>query len=238
MSEKLSVLLIEDDVHDVEAVERALKTVQPSLFDLRHVTKFRDAIHAIQTESFHVVILDLGLPDCVGLNGVERLMALIPTVPVIVLTGVDDEETSLKGIGLGAQEFLDKNNVTPKELIRTIRHATKRKQFSIQQPSPSEGRQGTKLESAADASAAARLTAIMKDTAELMTTHTTALLSTELTEQQRSIVSEIEETSQKSFDAAQKANSRGGYSSADGNKYSPKETAGDEPPTVGRIIDA
>lgn len=236
MGEKLSILLIEDDVNDVEAVERALNTVQPSLFDLRHVTKFRDAIRAIQSESFHVVILDLGLPDSIGLNGVERLMNLIPTVPVIVLTGLNDEATSLKGIELGAQEFLDKNSVTPKELIRTIRHATKRKQFSIQQSFNAAGRRGSPVETEDVTSAAARLASVMKDTAELMSAHTTALLNTDLTEHQRSIVSEIEVTSRKSLDAARKVTSPA-KDDASGRGSVAGKQANAEEPVVGRIVD-
>lgn len=229
MSEKLSVLLIEDDIHDVEAVERALRTVQPSLFALKHVPKFRDAIRLIQSEAFHVVILDLGLPDSVGLNGVERLMTLIPTIPVIVLTGLNDEETSLKGIELGAQEFLDKNSVTPKELIRTIRHATKRKQYSIQQSSIANGRGGSRGSTEAETSAVARLTEIMKNTADVVTARAAALLDTELTDRQRSIVAEIKKTSQESMAAAQSAGKR------DGKALANNEPGGGEP-IVGQIV--
>lgn len=132
MGERISVLLIEDDIHDVETVQRAFSTVHPPIFDLQHAAKFFDAIQAIKQQPFHVVILDLGLPDSVGLNGVRRLMSLIPTIPVIVLTGMDDDESALEGIALGAQEFLDKNDVTPKRLIRTLRHAIKRKQVALE----------------------------------------------------------------------------------------------------------
>jgi DNA-binding NarL/FixJ family response regulator len=201
--EKLSVLLIEDDVHDVEAVERAFRTVQPSVFELKHVPKFRDAIRLIQAESFHVVILDLGLPDSVGLNGVERLMKLIPTVPVIVLTGIHDEETSLRGIELGAQEFLDKNSVTPKQLIRTIRHATKRKQYWIQELANTNQRSGVRPPKTTEKPAIEKLTTIMKETSDLVTARTATLLETELTEQQRSIVSEIKQKTQQSMASVQ-----------------------------------
>ena len=242
MADKLSVLLIEDDVLDVEAVERALKTVNPRLFKLTNVAKFRDAIRIIQSEDFHVVLLDLGLPDSVGLNGVERLMKLLPTVPVIVLTGVDDEDTSLKAIGLGAQEFLDKNSVTPKELIRKIRHATKRKQYAIEQDALLKSRRGERVDAKAELLAVEHLSSILEDTSEMMTSHTSALLKTELTEQQRTIVSEIEETTQKSLKAARTANRSAANTTA---AESPPSDAGksdtepnqDPPPIVGRLVE-
>ena len=74
MSDLLSVLLIEDDIIDAERVERAFAIVSPMIFDCYHVPRFIDAIQEIKKRSFHVVILDLGLPDSAGLNGVERLM--------------------------------------------------------------------------------------------------------------------------------------------------------------------
>lgn len=207
--EKLSVLLVEDDVNDVEAVQRAFKTVQPAIFELVHVPRFLDAIQKLRTESFQVVILDLGLPDSVGLNGVQRLMKMIPTVPVIVLTGVDDEVTALKGIELGAQEVLDKNRVSPRDLVRTIRHATKRKQHWIASlaehknlisGSASQSDLGSALGLdglvALDA-----LSATLKETSGLVLSKTDVLMKTELSESQRAIVSDISKSTQQSMDS-------------------------------------
>ena len=200
MSEKLSVLLIEDDIHDVEAVQRAFRTVQPPIFHLEHVPKFRDAIQIIRTKTFHVVILDLGLPDSVGLNGVERLIKLIPTVPIVVLTGWDDDDTALKGIAMGAQEVLDKNNVSPAQLIRTIRHATKRKQYALETGTiRSELAKSTdNLQYALD-----KLAEIMQETSDAVHSRTKTLMKTELTDQQRDLISDIEKSSRQALSKAQ-----------------------------------
>lgn len=187
MAERLSVLLIEDDIHDVEKVQRAFATVVPSVFDLHHASRFLDAIKLIKERPFHVVILDLGLPDSVGLNGVERLMSMIPSVPVIVLTGTESDESALAGIALGAQEFLEKNDVTPRRLIRTIRHAIKRKQYSMQQL-------GGKIDGA-DAKKLQELADLMRETASSVNHRVGTLMKTELTAQQRTLLSEIDATS-------------------------------------------
>ena len=113
-----------------KSVIRSLGHVGPDVFDVVHVSRFLDAIQRIGGQSFHVVILDLGLPDSTGLNGIERLMTLIPETPVIVLSGWDDDEAAIRGIEFGAQEFITKDDLEPKRLVRAIRHAIKRQHFA------------------------------------------------------------------------------------------------------------
>lgn len=86
------MLLIEDDFEDSELIQRSFSRISEEMFDVHHVGRFRDAIQIIKTNSSNVVILDMGLPDSVGLNEVERLVSLIPQVPVIVLTGFNNED--------------------------------------------------------------------------------------------------------------------------------------------------
>jgi DNA-binding response OmpR family regulator len=159
-----------------------------------HATRISDAIREIRKNSFHVALLDLGLPDSSGLNGVERLMTYIPDVPVIVLTGMNDDDAAMRGIELGAQEFIDKGDVNPQRLIRTIRHAIKRKQF--EQKRRGEGSMST--ENRID-----ELGRIIEDMATEVHSNVEDLLETELTQQQRALVDSIEKTSTQSLKAAQ-----------------------------------
>lgn len=193
MAERISVLLIEDDINDAEQVKRAFVTFSPAIFDVHHVSKFRDGVAQIKQRPFHVVILDLGLPDSVGLNGVERLMSMIPKVPVIVLTGMDDDEAALAGIAMGAQEVLDKNEVSSKRLIRTIKHAIKRKQYSLEQS-------GSKANSS-DHKRLEKLAEIMRDTTAVVTARTGSLMKTTLTSEQRAMVDDINSKSLESAEA-------------------------------------
>ncbi|MFK8114934.1 MAG: response regulator [Rubripirellula sp.] len=180
MPDKISVLLIEDDIYDVEQVQRAFGSVSLPIFEVDHVPRFLDAIKKIKEKHYHVIILDLGLPDSVGLNGVERLMSMVPALPVIVLTGMEDDEAGLAGIALGAQEFIGKENITSKHLIRTIRHAIKRKQFSL-------GKEGG---SEADANLQ-ELAEIMRTTTIVLNDRVGTLKKTELTKQQLAMLSDI-----------------------------------------------
>ena len=193
MAERISVLLIEDDINDAEQVKRAFVTVSPAIFDVHHAAKFRDAVAQIKQRPFHVVMLDLGLPDSVGLNGVERLMSMIPKVPVIVLTGMDDDESALAGIAMGAQEVLDKDEISSTRLIRTIKHAIKRKQYSLEQS-------GSKADSS-DHKKLEELAEIMRDTTAVVTSRTGSLMKTKLTAEQRAMVDDINSKSLESAEA-------------------------------------
>tara|TARA_R110002049_G_scaffold50370_3_gene143069 strand:- start:108982 stop:109737 length:756 start_codon:yes stop_codon:yes gene_type:complete len=195
MSDRLSVLLIEDDIIDAERVERSFAMVSTTLFELTHVPRFLDAIQAIKKQQFHVVILDLGLPDSSGLNGVKKLMELIPSIPVIVLTGHSDEDEALAGIELGAQEFIDKNSVAPGVLVRSIRHAIKRKQYAIQQQSKTG-------QDTAEAKQLGRLAEIVRETSDAVSSSVGSLMNTELSDQQKSLVSNIKKKTEESLRAA------------------------------------
>tara|TARA_R110002049_G_scaffold72490_4_gene187311 strand:- start:7992 stop:8642 length:651 start_codon:yes stop_codon:yes gene_type:complete len=190
MSDKVSILLVEDDVIDAEMVERALLAVNPPIFSLHHTNSFRNALREVKENTFHLVILDLGLPDNAGLNGVEQLLAAIPTIPIVVLTGQGDDDTAMKAIELGAQEFLDKSEMTPQQLVRCIRHAAKRKQCSLQ---PS------KYASTIDnRSVGSDLALIIHKASNIICSRADTLMKTKLTAEQKSLVSEIEDASKTS----------------------------------------
>ncbi|TWU47511.1 Swarming motility regulation protein RssB [Rubripirellula tenax] len=180
----IGVLLVEDDVHDVDAVKRAFAKFPPTTFELTHVTRFSDAIQAQKEGRFHVILLDLGLPDSVGLKGLEKLMARASDTPVIVLTGHDDDEMALRGIELGAQEFLCKNDLQPQRLVRAVRHAIKRKQCQI-----------GKTASESDEALQERLAEMAEGVRELnfgVSEKIIELQKTELSQIQRDLVSDID----------------------------------------------
>ncbi len=180
----IRVLLIEDDILDAEQVQRSFNSVFPRVFDVVHVTRFLDATEEIKKRTFQVVILDLGLPDNKGLRGVKTLMNLIPTVPVIVLTGIDDDDAAMEAISLGAQEFLSKNELAPNSLVRAIRHAIKRKQVSLEGPEQVQNTNSLQL---------GKLTDLLKSVSSNVTDRVCELKKTELSGAQSKLVSEIEQ---------------------------------------------
>jgi phosphoserine phosphatase RsbU/P len=123
----LRLLLVEDNPGDARLLREELKDVARVRFDVRHVTRMADAVVAVAEPGLDVVLLDLSLPDGQGLGNLERIAQAAPTLPVVVLTGTDDDELSVRAVYAGAQDYLVKGQVTGPLLVRALRYAIERK---------------------------------------------------------------------------------------------------------------
>ena len=74
-----------------------------------------------------IILLDLGLPDAQGLEAVRRAHAAAPRVPLVVLTGLDDESLAAQALQEGAQDYLIKGQIETRGLLRALRYAIERK---------------------------------------------------------------------------------------------------------------
>ncbi len=95
------------------------------------VSRLEEALDAVHLDDFQIILADLTLPDARGLDAVTRLQAASPKVPIIVLTGLQDDEIARHALALGAQDYLLKSELEPKGLQRTVRHAVERKQAEM-----------------------------------------------------------------------------------------------------------
>ncbi len=96
-------------------------------FDIESANNLKSGIDRLERDDLAVVLLDLGLPDSQGLDTLAAVCSRFPEIPVVVLTGRDDEEIALEAVRRGAQDYLDKGNVDEKLLVRSIRYAMDRK---------------------------------------------------------------------------------------------------------------
>jgi diguanylate cyclase (GGDEF)-like protein/PAS domain S-box-containing protein len=87
----------------------------------------RDAEKYLAEQSADVVVLDLGLPDTQGLAAVQRALDAAPRVPLVVLTGLDDQALALRALQEGAQDYLIKGQIEGRALMRALRYAVERK---------------------------------------------------------------------------------------------------------------
>ena len=135
VTDELCILLVEDNPGDATLFEHHLTADGGGPFPpatVTHVETLDDAIAELTTDPYDLVLLDLGLPDSTGLATLDRYIEAtesnddIPPVPVIVLTGLKDDETSVEAIERGAQDYLVKDNVDGNILHRTIRYALER----------------------------------------------------------------------------------------------------------------
>jgi serine phosphatase RsbU (regulator of sigma subunit) len=123
--ERIGVLLVEDDEGDARLVEDELAERLP----LAHIARSRtlkDALAALGPE-VDCVLLDLGLPDALGLDAVAQLRARMSAIPLIVLTGLDDQAAGVAAVEAGAQDYLVKGRVDGEQLARSIHYAIGRR---------------------------------------------------------------------------------------------------------------
>lgn len=124
--EQLGVLLVEDDDGDALLVEDELSDRLPQARIARCRT-LREALVRLGPD-IDCVLLDLGLPDASGLDAVARLRSRLPAIPLIVLTGLDDEAAGISAVQAGAQDYLVKGSVGGDQLARSIRYSIGRRQ--------------------------------------------------------------------------------------------------------------
>lgn len=128
----LRLLIIEDDIVDRKLLERLLAQSTLGACDVRNAGRLATALTLLQEHSFDVVLLDLGLPDSQGMESVSRLQSHAPHVPIIVLSGLDDENTATQAVQMGVQDYLIKGQVDASLLMRAIRYAMERKKAERQ----------------------------------------------------------------------------------------------------------
>jgi serine phosphatase RsbU (regulator of sigma subunit) len=124
-----SVLLVEDDDGDALLVEEYLGggPTAPRLLRARNLA---EAVRLLTTgPAPDCVLLDLHLPDAFGVDAVTRLLRDAPGAPVVVLTGLTEEDAGLAAVAAGAHEYLPKSLLEPRSLNRAIRYAVQRRQF-------------------------------------------------------------------------------------------------------------
>ena len=125
--EQLNILIIEDDAVDKKLLERFLSRSSLGVFNVTSVSVLKDALAIVQSEPIDIVLSDLGLPDSTGTQAIEQLNRVAPHVPVIVMSGQDDEAVAVKAVQLGAQDYLIKGQVDSEILVRAIRYGVERK---------------------------------------------------------------------------------------------------------------
>ena len=129
---KIQVLLVEDNPGDARLVDTYLRRSEHPQFNLEEVDRLEKGLERLQEGGIDIVLLDLTLPDCQGIETFERTVGEAPQVPIIVMTGIDDSALALKAVRDGAQDYLVKRQVDTHLLVRSIRYAIERKHFEEQ----------------------------------------------------------------------------------------------------------
>ncbi|WP_095533862.1 PP2C family protein-serine/threonine phosphatase [Mycobacterium aquaticum] len=128
--QRLSLLLVEDDRADALLVEELIADADADI-EFRWAQSLSDAEEALSASRPHCVLLDLNLPDAIGIDALHRLGKLDTTIPIVVLTGLHDEHFGVSAVASGAQDYLVKGRVEPEVLVRAVRYAIERKRGEL-----------------------------------------------------------------------------------------------------------
>jgi DNA-binding response OmpR family regulator len=128
MTENLSIFLVEDEPVSAGLTLRLLREAGPG-WSVASAGSLKEGLAAIGLAGTDIVLLDLGLPDCSGTETVAAVCGRFPRLPVVVMTGTDDEATGLEALKCGAQDYLVKGQFDDRVLKRAIRYAIERKEL-------------------------------------------------------------------------------------------------------------
>jgi signal transduction histidine kinase len=139
------ILLVEDNDSDAHLLRRIFLHADQEEWQMLHVQGLSEAINASRTswvsnidnsqidnisqQKFDLVLLDLSLPDSMGMETLKEFRAAVPNIPVVVLTGLDDEDLAIQALAEGAQDYLVKDQITIQHLVRAIRYAIERSEI-------------------------------------------------------------------------------------------------------------
>ncbi len=128
---KLKILLIEDNPGDARLIKEMLHEIDDRSFELESCDRLEVGLDLLKTNQksetpYNLILLDLSLPDSNGLETVRKAVAEAPDVPIVVMTGTDDDALGVEAIQAGAQDFLTKGDVVSNLLKRVIKHAIER----------------------------------------------------------------------------------------------------------------
>ncbi|MFP4250278.1 MAG: CpaE family protein [Armatimonadota bacterium] len=122
----LDILLVEDNVGDARLLREMIQDAGGTHMHLAHVADLTTAFERLAAEPFDAVLLDLGLPESRGLDTFLKTHREHPDVPIVVLSGLDDEDVAISAVQEGAQDYLVKKQISGGALLRAIRYAVER----------------------------------------------------------------------------------------------------------------
>ncbi len=126
--ESLRILLVEDDPQDAFLLRHALAKINDQIV-IHHCERLSKGLEFLKDgeAGLDVVLLDLTLPDSQGLETFSRIHNQTPQIPIVVLSGMDDENLAIRAVREGAQDYLIKGEANPQLLVRSLYYAVERR---------------------------------------------------------------------------------------------------------------
>ncbi len=125
----IKMLLFEDDPGDFALLREYIAEDKSANIKLENVQRLEDGLELLSQDKFDIILVDLSLPDSHGFETFEQINTTWPEIPIIVLTGNEDDDLATQAVKAGAQDYLVKGQFEQQLLIRSIRHALERHQL-------------------------------------------------------------------------------------------------------------
>ncbi len=135
--QKLRILLVEDSRSEAAIVKALLSQVDGGKLEIHNVGTFAEAELALRVKKHDAVLLDLGLPDSEGTQSIATLNKDFPDLPIIILSGHEDEVAVLRSLKYGAEAFLIKSQTSADDIWQALMSAIFRKSLHKSAASPS-----------------------------------------------------------------------------------------------------
>lgn len=128
----IKVLYVEDDIDHAILIIGLIKGIKNVHYELTHVQRLDEAFVELDNENYDIILLDLFLPDEQGVNTIARVCERAPDIPVVIISGTDDETMAIKVLQKGAEEYLVKGKVNSHALSRILRYAIVRHKCRVE----------------------------------------------------------------------------------------------------------
>jgi two-component system, NarL family, sensor histidine kinase UhpB len=127
--EVIKILFVEDNPGDVVIIKEMLKEIDDIHFEVTTADNLKEGINHLINEDFDILLLDLNLPDSEGIQTFITINQNARDLPIIILTGLSDEEFAITSVGKGAQDYLVKGQTDGQLLAKSIKYSIERKRI-------------------------------------------------------------------------------------------------------------
>ncbi|MBE2279871.1 MAG: PAS domain S-box protein [Ignavibacteriaceae bacterium] len=131
MKDYLSILIVEDEPMQVRLITEYINEIDFSFlgyssFEIQSAGTLKESIELIEKFQFDVVLTDLNLPDSIGLSTLLGLYKINSNIPIVIMTGINDENLAIESIGKGAQDFIGKSELSPATIKKALIYSIER----------------------------------------------------------------------------------------------------------------
>ncbi|HEY9657564.1 MAG TPA: response regulator [Allocoleopsis sp.] len=127
--DEIAALLVEDNPADIALLMELLQDSDAQSWQIAHCKRLHLAPEQLRQTHFDVILLDLSLPDSQGLDTVIELQTAVPHIPIVVLTGLQDQTLARQAVAQGVQDYLVKGQLSPELVVKTVEYAIERTQI-------------------------------------------------------------------------------------------------------------